>query len=64
LKTVRTANCFKLKRIANIDDFTIFVKCGAVQNHDRAGIEQLFFSMPPFLQGLKPGFIFSHLRHD
>jgi hypothetical protein len=25
------ANCFKLKRVANIDDFTTLVRCGAVQ---------------------------------
>jgi hypothetical protein len=26
------ANCFKPKTVANIDDFTILVRCGAVQS--------------------------------
>jgi hypothetical protein len=58
------ANCFKIKHIANIDDFTIFVKCRAVQSPDKEGVEQLFISMPAFPQGPKTSLIFSHLRHD
>jgi hypothetical protein len=58
------ANRFKPKCVANIVDFTILVKCRAVQKHDKEEVEPQFFSPPAIPQGLKPSYIFSHLRHD
>jgi hypothetical protein len=39
------ANCFKAKALANIDDFTILVRCGAVQS----AIETAPCRSPPLL---------------
>jgi hypothetical protein len=53
---------FKAQSLAAIDDFTIWVRCGAVQSSMIGKGRTMVFSQAKVLQGLKPSFLFSPLR--
>jgi hypothetical protein len=54
---------FEPKVVTAIEDFTTLVRSGAVKSRAIGGTAPESFRYPTPLQGLKPTFIISNLRH-